>query len=77
MLVATLLKLDSRGDDVRVLQSRLKAQGFDPGPVDGAFGSQTDQAVRLFQQASGLAVDGVVGQQTWQALGGTDSPAPP
>jgi hypothetical protein len=70
MPVATLIKLGDTGSDVSLLQSRLSSLGFDAGPADGIFGSQTDMAVRKFQQAKGLNVDGVVGAQTWQALGG-------
>jgi heat shock protein HslJ len=53
---------------VRELQQQLKALGYDPGVSDGVYGQQTAGAVRRFQQATGLSVDGVVGQQTWRWL---------
>lgn len=69
MALATLLKIGSVGEAVTALQAQLKTRGFDPGPADGDFGPATEQAVRSFQQAQGLDVDGVVGVQTSSALG--------
>jgi hypothetical protein len=71
------VRVGSRGAAVSTLQSRLKALRFDPGPVDGIFGSQTERAVRAFQSARRLTVDGIVGPQTWGALDATAAPSPP
>lgn len=48
--------------NVRVLQQRLGIKD------DGQFGAGTEQAVRAFQRAHGLSVDGIVGDKTWTAL---------
>jgi peptidoglycan hydrolase-like protein with peptidoglycan-binding domain len=62
------------GDDVRAAQQRLLDLGYTQvGEVDGIFGTNTAQAVRAFQTAQGLAVDGVIGPQTWEALFGSAS----
>ncbi|NPV71319.1 MAG: hypothetical protein HPY55_11855 [Firmicutes bacterium] len=58
----------SSGKDVRELQRLLKSIGFDPGSADGVFGEDTERAVRSFQKASGLAVDGIVGPDTARGL---------
>lgn len=54
--------------NTRLVQETLKAEGFDPGPIDGKFGSKTKAAVMNFQKARGLKVDGKVGYQTLSAL---------
>jgi hypothetical protein len=55
------------GSAVSALQKALKAFGAttDPGPIDGNFGPQTESAVRAYQSQQNIAVDGVVGHQTW------------
>ena len=40
----------SYGDDVHVVQNRLKELGFDPGPIDGQFGGLTRAAVWAFEK---------------------------
>ena len=59
-----------RGDEqhpVQTLQYLLRARGHSVA-VDGNFGPATEAAVRAFQQEKHLAVDGVVGPNTWSAL---------
>jgi peptidoglycan hydrolase-like protein with peptidoglycan-binding domain len=58
---------------VRQLQRLLRRAAYPPGPVDGLFGPLTEGLVRRFQQAHGLAVDGVVGPQTRAAMRATSS----
>jgi peptidoglycan hydrolase-like protein with peptidoglycan-binding domain len=53
---------------VRELQRSLRRLGDRPGPVDGLYGPLTEGAVERFQQAHGLATDGVVGPQTKRRL---------
>ena len=64
----TLLKNGSKGEAVKALQTMLNKLGFDCGTVDGIFGSKTEAAVRLFQAAKGLKVDGIAGEATQTAL---------
>ena len=54
---------------VRHLQLMLNERGgFPILNVDGEFGSSTEQSVRHYQQNENLAVDGIVGRQTWTSL---------
>jgi N-acetylmuramoyl-L-alanine amidase len=59
-----------RGDDVRQLQARLHALGFDSGREDGIFGPDTDAALRTFQREYAVAEDGIFGPRTYAALVG-------
>lgn len=73
-----LLADGARGPEVAALQKKLAQLGFDPGPADGQFGPKTEAAVVAFQRANHLAVDGIVGPETWGALdGGRPAPPPP
>jgi N-acetylmuramoyl-L-alanine amidase len=57
-----------RGDDVRTLQRKLDALGFDPGKLDGMYGPATEGAVRDFQRNVGDEPDGVAGLHTLAVL---------
>ncbi len=57
-----LLKVGSKGDDVKKLQEKLGLK------ADGNFGPNTEKAVKEWQSKNGLKADGVVGQQTWKKL---------
>ncbi|KUO74700.1 MAG: hypothetical protein APF77_03685 [Clostridia bacterium BRH_c25] len=67
---ADVLKNGSRGEGVKKLQTELKKKGYFTAGVTGYFGSLTEAAVKRFQAASKLAVDGVVGANTTKALFG-------
>lgn len=68
-----LLKSGSEGREVSALQEALNKFSilcnFSPLFSDGIFGKLTDAAVRAFQKKKGLAVDGIVGPDTYKALG--------
>ena len=69
----SLWALSQRGSvnlpQVKELQNRLRAAGHDPGPSDGWYGRRTANAVRAYQQANNLTVDGDAGPQTLGSLG--------
>jgi putative chitinase len=59
-----LLKIGSRGEDVKKLQAKLGLG------ADGIFGKGTEDTVKSFQTKSGLTPDGIVGEGTWNKLFG-------
>src|SRR5919197_6472883 len=71
MALLITVRSGSQGDAVRAVQSQLVHHGSNL-QIDGVFGPMTNQAVRAFQQRHGLAVDGIVGTDTWFALVTTD-----
>ncbi len=68
---SSTLRFGDRGQSVTNLQSELKSKGYYNYSVDGIYGSITVQAVRNFQSANGLSVDGIAGSNTFAALSGS------
>ncbi len=69
----TILKRGDRGLPVRLVQFYLSFIGLvdedlEEIDIDGIFGPATEQAVKEFQKKYGLAVDGIVGRQTWNKI---------
>jgi peptidoglycan hydrolase-like protein with peptidoglycan-binding domain len=62
-----LVERGNQSENVRSVQYFLNAHG-QAIAVDGSFGPLTQGAVRAFQSANGLGVDGIVGNQTWPVL---------
>lgn len=63
-----ILRLNSNGQFVAELQTKLNTLGFNVGKVDGDFRDKTLKGVIAFQKANGLLPDGVVGNNSWKAL---------
>ena len=66
--ITTVLKVGASGPEVQCLESQLSAAGY-ATTVDTTFDAATDTAVRAYQEAKSLEVDGIVGRQTAQAMG--------
>ena len=73
---ATLHMGDS-GEPVKKMQNALKKAKYYNGQADGQFGVSTFEAVRAFQAANGLRVDGVAGSSTLERLYGVKPTATP
>lgn len=63
-----ILKVGSRGKEVKKLQNDLKSLGYDVGVVDGIYGQATKKAVEQFQVDKNIQKDGVVGKATFAHL---------
>ena len=62
------LRQGSAHKAVKPVQNRLNYIGHSCGDADGIFGVKTAAAVKDFQKANGLTVDGIIGQNTWKKL---------
>lgn len=63
-----LIRQGSRGVYVLIAQDDLNTLGYRTGGLDGIFGNQTRNATLNYQQSRGLAVDGIIGCNTWRSL---------
>lgn len=67
------VKKGSRGEDVKILQKKLKELGFKDSKgkdlvADGIFGENTEYALKNFQKKMKLTADGIAGPKTWRKI---------
>lgn len=69
-----VLKKGAKGNAVKALQTLLIGAGYSCGSkgADGSFGANTEAAVKAYQKAKKIAVDGSVGPKTWSKLLGVN-----
>jgi len=67
----------STGPEVERIQKRLQDLGHYRGPLDGIYGGGTESAVKSFQRAEEIQVDGIFGPQTWDHLFDGEEVPPP
>ncbi len=69
----TLHAGDEQPDAIKALQTRLKALGYYNGVINGNFGTNTENAVTLFQSLNGIKADGVAGTATLEKIFAQDA----
>ena len=69
-LAAPILKLNSHGHDVMVLQQNLMRLNYSVSKVSGNYDKETQEAVKAFQKDNKLSVTGIVNRETWWAIKG-------
>lgn len=74
---SNILKLGSFGEEVSLVQAKLKALGYYSGAIDGKYGYSTYYAVAAFQGVVGLTKDGKVGDTTRAQLYAAGAPTMP
>ena len=62
------LVIGMEGEDIASMQERLRDLGYLEAPATGYFGTDTQAAIRLFQEKNGLSVDGNAGEATTEKL---------
>jgi len=72
-IVYTQFEKGAKGDNVKALQERLNALGYDVGTADGSFGNKTKAGIELFQKQNKLAVNGIATVKTQEVLFSDDA----
>lgn len=67
-VLTNLLKIGDQGPQVLNMQFLLAAHGFYSGKLDGVFGNSTYTALRDFQKAAGISIDGEWGGESFKAM---------
>lgn len=62
------LQMGDHGNDVRILQEKLKILGFYPALINGDFGLATEAGVKAFQKEYSLPETGIVDEEMWELL---------
>lgn len=65
-----IFRIGSKGTEIMKIQAVLKKIGYNPGPINGVYSSQTEEAVRNFQRKNDLTPDGIIGPRTYEVLEG-------
>lgn len=69
-IIVVLIEENSNEDSlIGRLQKALKSLGYDPGPIDGLWGSMTSAALLKYQQDKGLEQTGEINEESKTALG--------
>lgn len=68
-ITSNALRRGVKSEEVKLLQQALNKAGYSVGAVDGSYGPATEAAVKAYQKANKLSIDGIAGQQTLGSLG--------
>jgi len=64
----TYATVNLTGDQIAYIRSEINALGYGPVDTSNLLGPDLVPAIKAFQQANGLQVDGIIGPETWNAL---------
>lgn len=70
LIITKVLRYGMKDEEVKILQEKLKTEGYYAGSIDGSFGPATLKAVKAFQGRNSLDADGIVGPLTREVING-------